>query len=77
MFYVKRVLLYDIAVHVPDKLNRGESHIMYITCDNKNRMSNCIRFMDVCQDEFREREKRGALVAYQCHLNPVTPYPGY
>ena len=46
VFYVKRASLYDIVVHVPDRLNRDDSHIMYITCDNKNRMSNCIRFME-------------------------------
>lgn len=46
VFYVKRASLYDIIVHEPDRLNRGDSHIMYKTCNNRDRISNCIRFME-------------------------------
>lgn len=46
VFYVKRASLYDIIVHEPDRLNRGDSHIMYKTCNNRDRISNCTRFME-------------------------------
>ncbi len=46
MFYKKRASLYDIVMCEPDRLNSVNSHIMYKTCNNKDRMSNCIHFME-------------------------------
>ena len=46
VFYVKRVLIFIKYVYEPDRLNRGDSHIMYKTCNNRDRISNCTRFME-------------------------------
>ena len=46
VFYVKRVLIFIKYVYEPDRLNRGYSHIMYKTCNNRDRISNCTRFME-------------------------------
>lgn len=46
VFYVKRVLIFIKYVYEPDRLNSVNSHIMYKTCNNKDRMSNCIHFME-------------------------------
>ena len=46
VFYVKRVLIFIKYVYEPDRLNRGYSHIMYKSRSNKDRISNCTRFME-------------------------------
>ena len=46
VFYVKRVLIFIKYVYEPDRLNRGYSHIMYKSRSNKDRISNCIGFME-------------------------------